>query len=200
MKKLAFVATLTTLLLSACGGGSSTTEAAPPPVPSKLAAYVGNWVGVCRGRSLEYFAITDTAGVKDSITYAVTTDYFAQDACAGAVIATGKYNTNFTAAYTGSADAGVVFTFGSASMMSKIDLVLSTQPGFTYTVTGANVVHTTSNGMDTWCIGDGYCTTGQGTVAAQASVNGGLYYSANKMYVLAPSGSIYNVAESYTKK
>jgi hypothetical protein len=201
MKKTAVLAIVSSMLLSACGGGGSSTDASKVATPSKLAAYTGHWAGVCQVDSIESFDIIDTPGVQDGITNTVTQDYFAQSGCTGAVIATGKYSTNFTVTYAGSANAGVIFTAGSPSVMSKIDLVLSAQPGSVYTVTGANVVHTTtSDGMDQWCMGNGFCTTGQGTVAAGAPVSGGLYFSGNTMYVLAPSGSEYKVTESYTKK
>ena len=202
MKQLVLVATLTALFLSACGGGDAPPAPSKdaPPAPSKLAAYVGTWVGACQHNVIETIAVTDTPGVKDSITYSATEEYFEQEGCAGAVIATGQNNSNFTTAHTGSADAGVVFTFGSASVMSKIDLVSNTQPAYVHTVTGPSVVHTTSNGTDTYCMAGGFCTSGQGTVAAQAPVSGGLYYKANIMYVLVPSGSEYKVDLSYTKK
>lgn len=201
MKTTSLLAIFSSLLLSACGGGGSSSDAPIVETPSKLAAYMGSWAGACQVNFIESFAVTATPGVQDGLTNTVTDNYYGQSGCAGPVVATGKYSTNFTIAYAGSANAGVVFTAGSTSVMTKIDLVQSAQPAYVYTVTGANVVHTTtSDGMDKWCMDNGFCTGGQGTVAAGAPVNGALYFSGNTMYVLAPSGSDYKVTESYTKK
>lgn len=201
MKKTAAIATITFLLLSACGGGGSSADAPiVAPLPSKLAAYVGTWSGPCHVNMIEHFVVTETPGVKDSLTHSATVDYFGQAGCVGPVIATGKYNASFTIAYVGAADASVIFTAGKPSVPSKIDLISWARPAQVYTVTGPHVVHTTTSyGMDQWCMDGGTCTVLQGTTAAGPAVNAGLYISANKIYFLEPSGSDYTVAELYSK-
>lgn len=214
--KLIALSALAALMTAGCGGGSSDSSSGagtsnppvvnptPTPTPSKLAAYVGTWAAACDGRELPSVTVTETPGVKDSIDFEVKSEYFKNTGCTGAIVGTETLTAKFTATYVGTADAGIVFTAGSASVPSKVDLITLRAPAHTMKIEGPGVVRTIKNGQAQWCMdfggGNSSCVYDEGAIAAQGPISGGMHATGNKMYTLVPSGSIYGVDEAYTKR
>lgn len=195
------VGTCVALLLAACGGGGG--ESTPPVTASKMAPYFGNWVGPCEGREKSYLTISETPGVKDGATYYATTGHYAEVGCTGLIVATETYTANFSAVYSGSTDASVVFTPGSAGVSTKIDKVTLSVPAYRHVLTGSGVTHPTVNGVPEWCVayadGTSSCFIDE-LSPGYAGYMTSTYVSGNKLHVLIASGAGYNAEEVWTKR
>lgn len=214
--KLIALSALAALMTAGCGGGGSDSTSGagasnppavnptPAPAASKLAAYVGTWTAPCDDHEMPSVTITETPGVKDSVDLDLKSEYYKNRGCTGAIVGTETLTAKFSATYTGTADSGIVFTAGSASVPSKVDLVTVRAPAYSMKIEGPGVVRTIKNGKAQWCMdfggGNSTCVYDDGLTAAQAPISGGMYATGNKLYTLLPSGSIFGVDEAYTKR
>ena len=213
--KLLSLIALTSLLAAGCGGGGSSSNSsplpttpppapAPTPTPSKLAAYLGTWEAACDGHELAIITVTETPNVSDSIDVAIKSEYFMNKGCTGAIVGTETLSAKFNAVHNGIADAGVVFTRGTPSVTTRIDLITVRSPAYTMSIEGSGVVRTIKDGRAQWCMtfaaGSSMCVYDNGTVAAEGPTSAGMYASGNKMYTLTPNGSLYAADEVYTKR
>jgi hypothetical protein len=143
------------------------------------------------------------SSVKGTFTGTLGGLYFQEMDCKGAVVATETFSTSFTISYTGTTDVGVVFDTGLPAVITKIDMTSVSQPGYTESVTGPTVVHTFSDGRDTWCwdgMGGRRCTSGVSVQPAGPGYSAGLYLSGSTLYVLEPNASGYAASDIYFKK
>jgi hypothetical protein len=201
------IALVSASILTACGGGgsSSPSSTTQPVVASKLAAYAGVWATPCDGHELTTLTVSEAAGAKDTLTVVPKTEYFTLEGCTGPVVGTETQSGNYTIAYTGVADAGVVFSAGAGTVTTKIDLVTLSAPALRVSIIGSGVVHSiNSNGQAQWCMdfgnGNTACVNDYGLEPAIPATNTALHINGNKMYTLSASGSIYGVDESFTKR
>src|SRR5438067_13815391 len=98
----AALAACLTAALTACGGGgghAGSGTAPPPPVSTggNLDAYVGTWTSACASHAIDTAVIARAAASGNALTIAVTTNYYANTACTGDVIATQVWSAPTTA-------------------------------------------------------------------------------------------------------
>ena len=198
-KMNAALGVLAALCIVACGGGGGST---PAVAASKMAPYIGTWVGPCDGHELPSLTISDTAGVKDGATYSATSAHYAQAGCTGTIVATQTYTANFSAVYVNSINAGVIFP-GAAAVSTKIDSVSLSVQAYRNVLTGSGVTHPINNGAPEWCIayGDGSSSCFQDElVPGYATYITNTYVSGNKLHVLVSGVAGYTVTEVWTKR
>lgn len=198
------------IVLAACGGGGSSSSPTTNPITqqpviaSKLAAYAGSWVAACDGHELTSLTVNETSGATDTITIIPKTEYFLESGCSGTVVATETQSANYTMAYKGTADAGVVFSQGASSITTKIELVTLSAPALSVSITGSGVVHTINNGQAQWCMsfagGNSSCVMDEGLEPAVPQTDVAMHVSGNKLYLLTPNGNIYAADEVYTRR
>lgn len=77
--------------LAACGGGGSGSAPQATPVTAPFSKYEGNWTTACQFHHHETYTLTSSAGAT-VLTFSDKSEYFANDDCTGAVVATGVYS------------------------------------------------------------------------------------------------------------
>lgn len=201
MNQTKFVlASLSALLLTACGGGN---DSPPATTASKMAPYVGTWVGECDGRELPYLTIGEKAGVQDTATYTGKSEFYSQAGCTGTVVATATYSANFSATYNSSTNANLVIPPATAAVTAKIDHVTLAAPAYSYALTGPGVTRPVTNGQAEWCIafGDGTSTCFRDEpVPAGPSYGQSVHLNGSKMYIVLSGVAGYGVSEVWTRK
>lgn len=176
------------------------------PLPSRISAYVGTWASTCDAdmHAIETIVVTESMSVPGTVYIAERTDFYATPNCSGAPIATLTVSVPSTAALTGTANASVVLSPGSAGIAATVDLVSVSIAAHTISVTGPNVTHTVVNGQAQWCAtlpdGTEACIEDNGTEPAVGPENMALYLSGNTMYLLSPSGSVYTMDSTFIRK
>ncbi len=186
--------------LAACGGGS-TLPAAPAPAASKMAPYVGVWAGPCAGHAASTLMVTESA--PGSVMLSQKIEIFTNADCTGPVMGTINQSAGRTITYRGAADAGVVYADATAAVPAKVDLVTSSAPAITYTMTGPSVFARTNDGRAEACadLGNGHhICAGVGTDVPLAPVDSVMHVVGAKLYDLSTSGSVYQVVRTHNRR
>jgi hypothetical protein len=202
MKKTMWSAALAACL-AACGGGggnagSGTTP--PPPVSSSgnLDAYVGTWASACASHAIDTAVIARAAGASNALTIAVTTNYYANTACTGDIIATQVWSAATTATYVGTVSSSIMPGSSSAS----IDKVTAQLPQRGVTLTGTFVSRKIVDGQPNWCIdyaGGSVCVPDR-IYAAEPALFDGLAIAGGGLVEVKSNGVNYDAVERFTKR
>lgn len=190
------------LLVTACGGGGSPTT--PPVPPSKVAAYLGQWVAACQNHEIETMVVSAAAGVKDGLTFASSTNFYTAADCSGAAVGTRTESAHPAATYTSSTSAAVVLTAGVPATSLPIDLVAVYSPGYAITIAGPGVTKAIRENTPCLCMdlgaGSLTCYAEGETMPAFGPVSSGMYASGNKLYMLGVDGAGYKANGIFTRK
>ncbi len=201
MKITTLVCSLATGLLSACGGGSPEPSAPAPVIASVMSKYVGTWSRPCNDHALATLTISDAG--KDTIAIAEKTEFFSQQDCTGTVLGTISTSAGRTAVFQSSLDADIVLNAGTPSVPSKVDMVLSSAPAITYSMSGPAVFAMTNTGQDYMCTdlrnGQSRCAS-VGTQAPLPANFSAMHVSDNKFYDLFANGNGYIADKVYIKR
>lgn len=189
--------------LTACGGGGGnpgTGAPATPPVSGggNLDAYVGTWASACAAHAIDTAVIARAAGSTNALTMAVTTNYYANTACTGDIIATQVWSAATTATYVGTV-ASVIMP---GSVSASIDKVTAQLPQRTVTLTGTFVSHKIIDGQPNWCIdyaGGSVCVPDRIYPAEPAPFDG-LAIQGSDLYEVKSNGVNYDAVERFTKR
>ena len=79
-------------VLSACGGGSSAGSVVNPPTTAPFAKYVGDWKDVCQFHHRETITVATLTASATTATLSDRIDYFENEDCSGALVATGVFS------------------------------------------------------------------------------------------------------------
>jgi hypothetical protein len=195
------------LLLAACGGGGGhpgSTNGAPGmgSATANLDAYVGTWASSCASSAIDTAVIARPASPANTLTIALTTQYYANTECTGNVIATQTWSDNATATWTGTVTSSIVPGPGLAPLPATVDKVTAQLPQRTVTLTGSFVSHKTIDGQSNWCIdyaSSSVCVPDR-IYTAQAAPFDGLAIQGTDLYELKSNGVNYDAVERFTKK
>jgi hypothetical protein len=201
------LAPLLASLLAACGGGGGHPGSAngTPGLGSSTAnldAYVGIWTSSCASSAIDTAVIARAASPANTLTIAVTTQYYANTQCTGDVIATQAWSDNATATYVGTVTSAIVPGPGMAPLTASVDKVTAQLPQRTVTVTGSFVSHRIIDGQANWCIdyaGSSVCVPDR-VYAAGAAPFDGLALQGTDLYELKSNGVNYDAVERFTRK
>lgn len=194
--------------LAACGGGGGNAGSAgapsTPPVSSggNLDAYVGTWASACAPHAIDTAVVARTAGSANGLTIAVTTNYYANTACTGDVIATQTWSAATTATYVGTVASGIVPGPGAAPVAASVDKVTAQLPQRSVTLTGAFVSHKIIDGQPNWCVdyaGGSVCVPDR-IYAAETAPFDGLAIQGSDLVEVKSNGVNYDTVERFTKR
>jgi hypothetical protein len=187
-------------LLAACGGGAS-LPAAPAPAASKMAPYVGVWAGPCDHHGAATVTITESA--PDSVNFTEKIEFFTNADCTGPVLGTINQSAARTVSHRAVVDASVVYAGATAPVTAKVDLVTSSAPAITYSMTGPAVFARTNDGHAEACtdLGNGqHNCASVGTDAPLARRDWAMHVIGNSMHDISASAGGYIVVRTYTRR
>ncbi|MCS0631016.1 hypothetical protein NX786_16915 [Telluria mixta] len=193
-----------TASLTACGGGggnagSGNTPLTPPVSSSgNLDAYVGTWTSACASHAIDTAVIARAAGSSNALTIAVTTNYYANTACTGDIIATQVWSAATTATYVGTVASSIM----PGSVAASIDKMTAQQPQRSVTLTGTFVSRKIVDGQPNWCIdyaGGSVCVPDR-IYAAEPAPFDGLAIVGGELVEVKSNGVNYDAVERFTKR
>jgi hypothetical protein len=201
------ITTALALLQAACGGGGGhpgSTDGTPGlgSATANLDAYVGTWTSACASSATDTAVIARAASPANTLTIAVTTQYYANTECTGNVIATQTWSEGATATWTGTVTSSIVPGPGLAALAATVDKVTAQLPQRTVTVTGSFVSHETIDGQANWCVdyaSRSVCVPDRVYVAEAAPFDG-LALQGTDLYEVKSNGVNYDAVERFTKK
>jgi hypothetical protein len=195
------------LLLAACGGGGGnpgSTNGAPGlgSATANLDAYVGTWASSCASSAIDTAVIARAATPANTLTIAVTRQYYANPGCTGDVIATQTWSDATTATWTGTVTSSIVPGPGLAPLPATVDKVTAQLPQRTVTLTGSFVSHKTIDGQANWCIAyaDSSVCVPDRVYTAEAAPFDGLALQGTDLYEVKSNGVNYDAVARFTKK
>jgi hypothetical protein len=197
-----------TLCLTACGGGGGNPGAAgapsTPPVSTggNLDAYVGTWTSACTSHAVDTAVIQRVPGSTTALTIGVTTNYYANTACTGDVIATQVWSAGTTATYVGSVTSAINPGPGQAAIAATVDKVTTQVPQRSVTLTGTFVSHKIIDGQPNWCVdyaGGSVCVPDRIYEAGTAPFDG-LVAQGSDLYEVKSNGTNFDAVEHFTKR
>jgi len=193
------------LLLAACGGGGGHPGSTNDTVGSgtaNLDVYVGTWTSACASHAIDTAVIARAAGPANTLTIAVTTQYYASTECTGNVVATQTWSDAATATWTGTVTSSIVPGPGLAPLPATVDKVTAQLPQRTVTLTGSFVSRKTIDGQANWCIdyGGGSVCVPDRLYMAEAAPFDGLVVQGSDLYEVKANGSNYDAVERLTKQ
>jgi len=192
------------LCLAACGGGGGNPGSAgtpsTPPVSTggNLDAYVGTWASACAAHAIDTAVIARAAGSNNALTIAVTTNYYANTACTGDVIATQVWSAATTATYVGTVASSIM----PGPVSASIDRVTAQLPQRSVTLTGTFVSHKIIDGQPNWCVdyaGGSVCVPDK-IYAAEPAPFDGLAIQGSELVEVKSNGVNYDAVERFTKR
>jgi hypothetical protein len=192
------------LCLTACGGGGGTAGSGntplTPPVSSSgnLDAYVGTWTSACASHAIDTAVIARAAGSSNALTIAVTTNYYANTACTGDIIATQVWSAATTATYIGTVASSIM----PGSVSASVDKMTAQLPQRSVTLTGTFVSRKTVDGQPNWCIdyaGGSVCVPDR-IYAAEPAPFDGLALVGGELVEVKSNGVNYDAVERFTKR
>jgi len=203
MKNMMWSAALAACLTACGGGGGNAGSGSPAPTPpvsggGNLDAYVGTWTSACASHAIDTAVIARAAGASNALTLAVTTNYYANTACTGDVIATQVWNAATTATYVGSVASSIM----PGSVSASIDKMTAQQPQRSVTLTGTFVSHKIIDGQPNWCIdyaGGSVCVPDRVYPAEPAPFDG-LAIVGGELVEVKSNGVNYDTIERFTKR
>jgi hypothetical protein len=196
------------LCLTACGGGGgtagSTTNPATPPVSTSgnLDNYVGTWASACNAHAVDTAVIARAAGSATTLTIGVTTNYYANTACTGDIIATQTWSAAATATYVATATSSINPGGGAAPVSASVDKVTAQLPQRSVTLTGTYVSHKIIDGQPNWCVdyaGGSVCVPDR-IYPAEAAPFDGLALQNGDLVEVKSNGTNYDAVERFTKR
>ena len=193
------------LLLAACGGGGGHPGSTNDTVGSgtaNLDAYVGTWASACASHAIDTAVITRAASPANTLTIAVTTQYYANTECTGNVVATQTWSDATTATWTGTVTSSIVPGPGLAPQPATVDKVTAQLPQRTVTLAGSYVSRKTIDGQPNWCIdyaSGSVCVPDRIYVAETAPFDG-LALQGTDLVEVKSNGVNYDAVERFTKK
>jgi hypothetical protein len=194
------------LCLAACGGGGGNAgnPSGPPPLSASgnLDAYVGTWTSACAAHAVDTAVVARAAGAANALTLAVTTNYYANTACTGDVIATQTWSAATTATYVGTVAAAIVPAAGAAPVSASVDKVTAQLPQRSVTLTGTYVSRKTVDGQPNWCIdyASGSVCVPDRIYAAEPAPFDGLAIQGGDLVEVKANGVNYDAVERFTKR
>jgi hypothetical protein len=189
--------------LSACGGGGGNAGSAGPSTPpvstgGNLDAYAGTWASACASHAIDTAVIARAAGSSTALTIAVTTQYYANTACTGDVIATQVWSAATTATYVGTVASSIM----PGAVSASVDKVTAQLPQRSVTLTGTFVSHKIIDGQPNWCIdyaGGSVCVPDRIYEAGPAPFDG-LAIQGAELVEVKSNGVNYDAVERFTKR
>jgi len=141
-----FVGVLTAFFLTACGGGGGGSNAGSNG--ANLDKYIGNW-GSCQNGNMGIYAITKAAN--GGINVSGGSQFYADDNCTGAIVASGTSTViiNFTLSGSRMFSYPLPPTNTPTTVIS--DTVNYTNTSGQMTYSGSGVTHTFVGGQWKWC-------------------------------------------------
>ncbi len=190
--------------LTACGGGggnagSGSTPLTPPVSGGgNLDAYAGTWASACASHAIDTAVIARAAGSSNALTIAVTTNYYANTACTGDIIATQVWSAPTTATYVGTVASSIM----PGPVSASIDKVTAQLPQRNVTLTGTFVSRKIIEGQPNWCIdyaGGSVCVPDR-IYAAEPAPFDGLAIVGGELVEVKSNGVNYDAVERFTKR
>lgn len=166
-------------MFAGCGGGGGITDKATPA--SRMAPYVGTWVGDCQANEQEM--IVSTAAPDGTLITSAVLNYYANADCSGALVGTDTYSEKLTSTYLNTIDATVSLSLSGATppVSFKADRYTQTIPAYLLTRSGMGA-------------------TGVGRPQPASTFNGAAYISGNDMYILNASGNSLKFDSHFSRK
>lgn len=203
MKTRMFTAALAACLTACGGGGGNAGSGSNPPTPpvsggGNLDAYVGTWASACASHAVDTAVIARAAGSSTALTIAVTTNYYANTACTGDIIATQVWSAATTATYVGTVASSIM----PGSVAASIDKVTAQQPQRSVTLAGTFVSRKFVDGQPNWCIdyaGGSVCVPDR-IYAAEPAPFDGLAIVGGELVEVKSNGVNYDAVERFTKR
>jgi hypothetical protein len=189
--------------LTACGGGGGNAGSAGPSTPpvssgGNLDAYVGTWASTCASHAVDTAVIARAPGSNTALTIAVTTQYYANTACTGDVIATQVWSAATTATYVGTVASSIM----PGAVSASVDKVTAQLPQRSVTLTGTFVSHKIIEGQPNWCIdyaGGSVCVPDR-IYGAEPAPFDGLAIQGGELVEVKSNGVNYDAVERFTKR
>jgi hypothetical protein len=189
-------------ILTACGGGGSgTSESTLPPVALPLAKYEGVWKTACRFHQRETYMLTSASNATQ-LSIADQSDYYANEDCTGAVVATGVYSQAIAKLLYASTLANATVKLPSGeNITDTVDRGTGAGSDATISFSGSGVTSSVVDGKTVWHI----IYNGGATDVHVASVSGaspaGLLIRGGQLYFLtaqANSGTAFDASAPLT--
>jgi len=195
------LASVLALSVTACGGGSGGgTPQQTTPVAAPFTKYEGNWVSACQFHHHEVYTLTSSSGAT-VLSFADKSEYFANEDCTGAVVATGVYSGPIaTLTYlTTEPNASVALQTGE-TVTNSVDKGTGTANAAAISFSGSGVSDSTVGGKPAWHIVYNGGSTDVVVQNVQGATPGGVMLRGGQLYVLtAQPNTGYNAATPLTK-
>jgi len=206
MKRIVISAGLAAALatLAACGGGGNNNDSAQQstPVANPFAKYEGNWTTTCQFHHHEVYTLTSSSN-GTVLTFNDKSEYFLNDDCSGAIVATGVYSQPIvTLNYlTTEPNASIKLQSGD-TVSGSVDKGTSVGSTATVSFTGSGVTVETLGGKPAWHI---LYNGGSADVLAssvQSAAPAGLLLRTGQLYILtaqANTGTGFDASAPLTR-
>lgn len=179
-------------VLSACGGGgSSAGSVVNPPTTAPFAKYVGDWQDVCQFHHRETITVATLTASATTATLSDRIDYFDNEDCTGALVATGVYSKPIaTLQYVTTENNATVHLQSGQSLVGAVDRGAATASDATVSFSGSGVSSSVVNGKTVWHIVYNGGSTDIQINNVLGANPGGLFLSSGQLYIVtAESGS-----------
>lgn len=180
-------------VLSACGGGGGdTSQSTLPPVAQPFAKYEGNWKTACKFHQRETYTLTTSANATQ-VSILDQSDYYANEDCTGAVVATGVYSQAIAKLLYSSTLANASVKLQSGETVSDtVDRGTGTGSDATLSFTGSGVTSSVVDGKTVWHIVYNGGSTDVHIASVSNATPGGLLIRGGLLYFLTPQASNSN--------
>lgn len=171
-------------MLSACGGGSSSAEPTLPPVAQPFAKYEGAWKTACQFHHRETYTLVSSNNATQ-LSIVDQSDYYANDDCTGAVVATGVFSQPIAKLLYAStlANATVKLQTGE-NITDTVDRGTGTGADAQVSFSGSGVTSSIVNGKTVWHIAYNGGSTDVHVDTVQGASPGGLLLRNGQLYFL----------------
>ena len=179
--------------LSACGGGGGdTSQATLPPVAQPFAKYEGSWKSACKFHQRETYTLTTSANATQ-LSVLDQSDYYANEDCTGAVVATGVYSQAIAKLLYSSTLANATIKLQSGeNVTDTVDRGTGTGSDATLSFTGSGVTSSVVDGKTVWHIVYNGGATDVHIASVSNATPGGLLIRGGLLYFLTPQPSNSN--------
>lgn len=182
----AAMASALAMLTSACGGGggSDTSQPTLPPVAQPLAKYAGAWKTACKFHQRETYTLTTSANATQ-LSIVDQSDYYDNDDCTGAVVATGVYSQPVANLLYASTVANATVKLQTGETVSDtVDRGTGTATSATLSFSGSGVTSAVVNGKTVWHIVYNGGSTDVHVESVSGASPGGLLIRGGQLYFL----------------
>lgn len=191
MKHLLLYAALASaaITLTACGGGGGQDTSQPtlPPVAQPLAKYEGSWKTACKFHQRETYTLVASSNATQ-LSILDQSDYYANDDCSGAVVATGVYSQPIAKLLYSSTVANATIKLQSGETVSDtVDRGTGTgSDAALLSFSGSGVTSSVVNGKTVWHIVFNGGSTDVHIESVSGATPGGLLIRGGLLYFLTP--------------